>query len=380
MRHFTALFSILACLAFFSCKNGEILSYETSGINPQDDDSTAQVVDDDYTYQLPVIFHVFYQTYNDSVKALAPRLLNVLGNVNDLYDGNIYGWKGGYSENINLDFVPALTDEDGNALATPGVEFVKWDGEFPIDAERFMNSKRKEFIWEPNEYINVMVFPFTSNESEKSVLLGISHMPYTLDDSTRLAGLETAGARYLTKQNLSYPYSLSINSIYVNQESSRYTQEDKGQRGFIYRTTDINTTLAHELGHYLGLHHVFAETKTKKDGIMSYEETDTCEDSDDCDDTPSYNRIEYARYLKTLDSKTPFAKFILRHDCSGNQYDSVNMMDYSVGLCIQFTAEQKRRIRHVLYYCPLIPGPKLNKTNTRSLPVGIIDLPITISK
>lgn len=52
-------------------------------------------------------------------------------------------------------------------------------------------------------------------------------------------------------------------------------------------------TLAHELGHYLGLHHVFAEEKNDK----GYTSIDDCQDTDYCEDTPSYNILEYNKML-----------------------------------------------------------------------------------
>jgi len=38
-------------------------------------------------------------------------------------------------------------------------------------------------------------------------------------------------------------------------------------------------------------------------------------------------------------------------------------MDYAVSLGFQISADQKYRMRHVLYYSPLMPGPKKNGAN-----------------
>ena len=91
-----------------------------------------------------------------------------------------------------------------------------------------------------------------------------------------------------------FPYCVSLNSIYVGRENegTRYTT-DKNHKGYTYNTTDPNATLAHELGHYLGLFHSFSE-KTVKD---KSEAADDDDDSDYCDDTPSYNRIAYGKWL-----------------------------------------------------------------------------------
>lgn len=41
-------------------------------------------------------------------------------------------------------------------------------------------------------------------------------------------------------------------------------------------------------------------------------------------------------------------------------------MDYSYTLGYKISAQQKARIRNVMYYSPLIPGPKKNGANTRA--------------
>jgi hypothetical protein len=58
------------------------------------------------------------------------------------------------------------------------------------------------------------------------------------------------------------------------------------------------------------------------------------------------------------------------------------MMDYSIGYAYAFSDEQKKRVRDVLYYSPLIPGPKKNRTeNTRSSATATrVSLPIRTIK
>ena len=117
----------------------------------------------------------------------------------------------------------------------------------------------------------------------------------------------------------------------------------------------------HELGHYLGLHHMFSE----RDGAS----VDECLDSDYCEDTPSYNRIEYNEYLssylaETDPSEMSMRNLTLRSNCDGERFYSANMMDYSVSYAYKFSEDQKKRIRHVLYYSPLMPGPKKPSTDS----------------
>ena len=80
---------------------------------------------------------------------------------------------------INLEFVLATKDKNGTTLPEPGVERVPFN-ELPIDCEKFMRDntgKYTSLLWEPNEYINIMVYPFTDSQ-----ILGISTFPYSLKD------------------------------------------------------------------------------------------------------------------------------------------------------------------------------------------------------
>lgn len=79
---------------------------------------------------------------------------------------------------MNLTFTLAETNPDGETLPDPGVEYVQWTESYPIDCNTFMQDDSKKyvkFIWDPNRYINVMVYNFTTDESN-STILGISHL------------------------------------------------------------------------------------------------------------------------------------------------------------------------------------------------------------
>lgn len=51
-------------------------------------------------------------------------------------------------------------------------------------------------------------------------------------------------------------------------------------------------------------------------------------------------------------------------------------MDYEIGYIQEFTPQQRARIRHVLNYCSLIPGPKIRLASTHATYDGALDLPI----
>ncbi len=369
------------CLGLTACGGDDgLVSADKSSLVTD----TAEI-DSNYEYELPVIFHVLYKDQSDASQYIpAARLKNLLQYVNEIYQGGIYG----KSENLHLQFVLAEKDENGKRLGTPGVEYVRYDGDYPIDVNVFMSDNtgsNVKYIWDPNQYINVMMFNFKS-VSTNEVTLGISHMPHTVDN--RVEGLDNVKAQYIAKSQLKYPLCSSINSTCAAQasnggyfQSDRYT-DDNHVAHTLY-TADVVVTMAHELGHYLGLYHAF--TEEEKDG--SYQPVDSCGDTDHCKDTPSYNRIEYNNYLESLiaDSNDPSTtqKMLSRNSCDGKTFESDNIMDYSLTMGFQITADQKKRIRNVLYYSPLIPGPKKNNINTRTRATDDsqpLDLKFTIIK
>lgn len=319
---------------------------------------------DNYHYELPVIFHVMYQNEKDPLQYVSQtRLAEILSMVNEMYKNEVN------SVNMNLTFTLADTDPNGASLDNPGVEYVQWTESYPIDCEKFMNDNSGSYVkylWDPNRYINVMIYNFSADESSGTTTLGISHLPFTTTSNNSLEGLNETSHSSLSLKNLKFPYCASINSLYINEQSY----------GNNYKPTDVTVTVAHELGHYLGLHHVF----TEKDG----DKTSSCEDTDYCEDTPSYDKQAYDDYytyiIKHDEPKNFFAKLVKRTNCSGSEFISYNIMDYAISYSNQFTNDQRNRIRHVLTYSPLIPGPKKGQNRTKAASDEPLDLPIRVIK
>lgn len=391
MKQYIYILAALLCINFTSCKETDDFFANTE--QDRDDDT---ITGDDYVYHLPVIFHVIYQNKeakdslgHNTQYIPSERLKEILDNVNDLYAAKYAQSKDNLSENINIQFELALQNEQGEQLSTPGVEYIHTSEAYPINCNDFMKQRKKKnkIIWDPNEYVNVMVYNFKKTEN-KVTTLGISHMPYTANGLPEIEGLASAKSNKISKNRLSYEYCISLNSLYAYSESSRYTDYLAEKPKNIYTSTDVNVTLAHELGHYLGLFHVFSETE----GDDGREPADNEDDSDYCLDTKSYNKIEYDKWLTAYfkehknDSVFSLRELITRTRTSGEQWESENLMDYAYTLGFRFTPEQRNRMRQVLYYSPLIPGPKKNRdTNygTRGIELDDepdMDMPIRIAE
>ena len=356
---------VLLASTVVSCGGDDGLGYKARvETNDEDEDNTSATLNAYYVYKLPVVFHVLYVDAKDATQRVsASRLQTIVNNVNDLLEGGIYG----KSAKLNVRLVMAAHDEKGNKLSTPGVDYIQLTGDYPIDPNVLMNDrtgKYSQYIWDPNEYVNIMLYHFATSEEAKGTTLGISHLPYTVEGDNEMEGLTAIKQKRLTKSMIDFCYCSSINSQYINNESSRYGKSDKGRLGYTYNSSDINVTIAHELGHYLGLLHTY----TERDG----EQVDSCGDTDYCADTPSYNRNEYDSYLsdylkKHSGENLTMNDLVRRLSCDGKSFESTNMMDYSIGYSYAFSEEQKKRVREVLYYSPLLPGPKKNRTeDTRS--------------
>lgn len=364
----SVLFALAVLLVASCSKSDDVTIPSVSG--DEDDDQTTATIDSSYRYQLPVIVHVFYKDRSDTNQYVAYRRISqIIENVNELWQGRfaIDGLTSG--RDMGVRFFLATVDPDGRRMSTPGVEYIRYDGDYPIDAQEFMRSKANvNYLWEPNEYINIMMFEFKQSGSG-SITLGLTSLPYSISGSNPLEGLtEVSRSRY-SKSNLSFCYSSCINSRYQSaaNESNRYTYY-KNVTSQYMTAFDINNTIAHELGHYLGLHHTFTELMTDSGS----EPADSCGDTDYCADTPSYNIFEYRQYLagrQALMQSPTMRDLAVRYPCDGRgTYIADNFMDYWCDYYTTFTRNQWQRVRHVLSYSPLIPGPKLGaaSANTRA--------------
>ena len=332
-------FSLIVCLGilmvFTSCGGDD-------GINDKEkekekENETAETISDDYEYKLPVVFHVLYKDKNDQKQYPSEaRLKLVLDSVNALYKRN----------HMNITFTMAEKDEDGKELSEKGIMRHEIDST-SMNPMNFIreSSKYGEYTQNIHKFINIYLFHY-DKENEQS--MGMSVLPVMPSDHT-MEGVPDTTATFLNNHTkYANPWGVTINSQYI-LESQKW--------GNINPMCAWNT-LAHELGHYLGLLHTFSEDKCEED--------DYCSDTKNCDYEAYIDEVEL--FFKDIkeDATVSFWELPQRTDCqTSEKYFAHNVMDYMYTIADSLTNQQRKRTRQVLNYCPSVPGVKIKEPTTR---------------
>lgn len=335
-------------------------------------------------YDLKVIFHVLYNADNekrlqeknsptddldDYYPINSTQLQGILDQVNDIYKGwpmepSGWGRDPRYYEdgprpftNLNLRFSLATQDPEGKQLTPAGIiRHEITDKDLAIEA--VMDDKPGGTYYEMgfpvSRYINVYIFPFRPDGDPNLMTLGVAHLPHA-PGFHPIEGLAVYDKRVDKFPN--YNHCVVINSKIFEPLQQLNLPQGKDTP---YKT------IAHELGHIVGLMHVFGEEVKDKGLVMA----NSCIDSDHVKDTGSYNRVAYqaefsnavATNNNTIDLNNSELMRTLRsrYDCEKQKkYLSTNVMDYDWTYGDRFTKGQYDRVRDVLYYCLDIPGFKI---------------------
>ena len=230
-------------------------------------------------YKLPIVFHIIYADENDPKQNIpAEEIYEMLEKVNAMYRNA----GGENTVDLNMEFVPAEFDPQGNRLEEPGIDRVKWLTASLDPTEVMEDDTRKyvHFLWEPNDYVNILVYRFTIEN-----VLGISTFPYSTT-SHPLKGTDVIEDMNITLANLNYVRGVSINNAFIGDVDDAFSPYAPDEyKALIDKQVDGSITLAHELGHYLGLRHTFSEAQIG------------CLDTDFCEDTKSYDKYNYDMFV-----------------------------------------------------------------------------------
>ncbi|NQY66719.1 MAG: hypothetical protein HRT72_03220, partial [Flavobacteriales bacterium] len=202
---------------------------------------------------------------------------------------------------IEIEFAMALIDPQGNTLPEPGIERVNGGVTSWNEINELEDDLKPQTQWDPNQYFNIWTVNYGGNMSTN---LGYAQFP-------SLSGLAGTDANS----------GLAITDGVVCRASAF------GTTGSVQAPFDGGRTLTHEVGHWLGLRHIWGDGD--------------CSMDDYCNDTP---QAQYENYgCPSENSCTLYA---------GDDMVE-NYMDYTDDYCMNiFTQDQKTRMRTVMDVCP----------------------------
>lgn len=200
---------------------------------------------------------------------------------------------------VEIVFAPAVVDPQGNPLPEPGIHRVNGN-HASWDRDAIEQTLKPNTIWDPNRYFNMWTVNFGGDAAN---LLGYAQFP----SLSGLSGLEQNGGPAQT------------DGVVIRFQSY-------GRVGNVEAPYDKGRTATHEVGHWLGLRHIWGDGD--------------CGADDFCNDTPNAAHPNYS--CNTIDS------------CPGGAGDMIeNYMDYTPDDCMNLiTNDQKARIRAVLQVSP----------------------------
>jgi hypothetical protein len=255
---------------------------------------------------IPIVFHLIHN--NDAANLNAIYVNEQIKQLNNdfrkLGSGSNSSPVGADTE---IEFCAAVIDPNGNAMAEPGIDRVnRSTAGFtapPYSRSYYESTIKPNTIWDPNQYCNVWVSDLGGG------LLGYAQFP----EASFLPGIGTGNG------------GASTDGVVVLYSSVGSTDVPHPNGG-VYAA---GRTLTHEIGHWLGLRHIWGDGN--------------CNADDYCDDTPRASG-------STSGCPTKNSCNDLNYGASSDPNDMVeNYMDYSYDLCMNiFTVDQKARMQAVL--------------------------------
>ncbi|XWV25828.1 zinc metalloprotease [Tupanvirus soda lake] len=296
--------------------------------------NAARVSDDGKTIYIGVVFHICFQNYvTADVEADVVHSIDLLNK-----DFNKQCSNFNIGSNVYTD--PSLKQTYAsyvNLADVCNIQFYKVDIKYkPISSQTSSNLsildnniKRASPVVEPNKYLNIWVANFSNG------LLGYAQFPW--DNAPNTDGVVIAKGTFGRKPS--------------------------------YGDFNLNKTMTHEVGHWLGLYHTFQETFAYDGGNIDYQdgtpEEEIQEVKGDCvADTPPQANPTYGNPFSTPNT-WPTSRPI--DEIKAYRHMFMNFMDYSDDIALfMFTRDQKTKIRQMIHiYRPdILTNNPTNSTPT----------------
>lgn len=205
---------------------------------------------------------------------------------------------------VEIEWCPAVVDPNGNIMPEPGIDRVNLGVASYSSTNTINSSVKPQTYWDPERYCNVWTVNYSGS------LLGYAQFP-----NVNLSGIGTNNGGAAT------------DGVVVRHTAC-------GRVGNVNAPYNRGRTLTHELGHWLGLRHIWGDGSS-------------CTATDYCDDTPKATAANYGCPTKnSCNDGTPDPNDMVQ-----------NYMDYSDDACMNiFTICQKTRMLTALNNAPRRAG------------------------
>jgi hypothetical protein len=264
------------------------------------------------TITIPVVVHVIHNGdalgVNENITDA--QILSQIEVLNQDF-GRIVGTPGFNSNPVGVDteIQFCLAQRDPNGLFTTGINRYNLGSEDSWEMDEINEEIKPQTQWNPNEYLNIWVVNKVALKFfgiEIGEILGYAQFP----SGSGLEGLEQGtGPANTDGVVIGHPY---FGSSDIYPSGTYFSPNDKGR------------TTTHEVGHYLGLRHIWGDGD--------------CSADDYCEDTPRAAEANSGCSVG-IDSCTAFPGLDMVE----------NYMDYSDDACMNiFTQDQKDRMIAVL--------------------------------
>jgi hypothetical protein len=250
---------------------------------------------------IPVVVHVIY---NGQAIGVAPNITDaqVQSQIDVLnQDFSRMAGTNGFNSNLvgaNTQIQFELAKQDPNGNPTNGIDRVNLSQDSWSVTEMDGIVKPKTF-WDPTQYMNMWCVKLSDNK-----LLGYAQFP----NASTLPGINSNNG--------------NANTDGVVSRYDVFGTIDSDNGNFLLNATyNLGRTMTHEVGHFLGLRHIWGDT--------------TC-GNDFCADTPTHHDANYS------------CPKVTNCDSTGDEMVK-NYMDYTDDSCMNiFTVDQSARIKTVM--------------------------------
>lgn len=273
-------------------------------------------------YNIPVVIHIVHNgdavgTGENITDAQARSQINVMNQDYRRMVGTPGGANStGLAVDVEINFCLAQTDPSSNG--TTGIvrhNIAPYSGGEGWESRGDVEAMKAATIWNPDNYLNMWTVRFGGGMAS---ILGYAQFP----SNSGLAGFNDNEG------------SASTDGVVASFDAFGTLAESDGT--FILNNSyNLGRTMTHEVGHWLGLRHIWGDTSTCPS-------TNSNLDKDFCADTPAANRPNYV-CTSVVNS------------CTGTPGNDMvqNYMDYTYDNCMDtFTQDQKNRVIAVMQNSP----------------------------